>query len=117
MNETTTATGPLFSTYEPYGPPDPDARVPEPRRPLSPSYDATPPAGAERTRRRFHPIPFIVQKFGIVNVICVAIWAMTDFGGYFWPMWVMLGTGIPVLLGVSTLNAVSSSGTCGGRRR
>ena len=35
----------------------------------------------------------------VPSLICMVIWMMTDFGGYFWPMWVMLGTGIPFLLG------------------
>ena len=26
--------------------------------------------------------------------ICTAIWAFTNFGGYFWPAWVFLGIGI-----------------------
>ncbi len=26
--------------------------------------------------------------------ICTAIWALTNFGGYFWPAWVFLGIGI-----------------------
>ncbi len=118
MSEPTTPTRPSTSlssvTYEPYGPPDPDARVPEPQRPVPPSYDA---ARSDRAqpRRRFNLAHFVLQKFGIVNVICVSIWAMTGFG-YFWPMWVMLGTGIPTLLGVSTLGAVSAGNPCGGRR-
>jgi hypothetical protein len=32
--------------------------------------------------------------FIIANTICVVIWLATDPGGYFWPMWVLLGTGI-----------------------
>lgn len=35
-----------------------------------------------------------------VNGICTAIWAATTIGSgvhYFWPMWVMLGTAIPVI--------------------
>ena len=35
-----------------------------------------------------------------VNGICTAVWAATTVGSgphYFWPMWVMLGTGIPVV--------------------
>ncbi|MEL6985853.1 MAG: DUF1707 domain-containing protein [Actinomycetota bacterium] len=28
-------------------------------------------------------------------VICTAIWAITDFGGYFWPIWVFFGLSIP----------------------
>lgn len=34
-----------------------------------------------------------------VNGICVAVWAVTSIGGlyYFWPMWVILGTTIPLV--------------------
>lgn len=38
-----------------------------------------------------------VERFVFVSGICVVIWLMTG-AGYFWPMWVMLGTGIPALL-------------------
>ncbi len=33
-------------------------------------------------------------------IICTAIWAMTDFGGTFWPMWVWFGCGAVILMGV-----------------
>jgi hypothetical protein len=33
-------------------------------------------------------------------LICTAIWAMTDFGGYFWPIWVFFGLSIPAGLAV-----------------
>ncbi len=29
--------------------------------------------------------------------ICTAIWAFTNFGGYFWPAWVFLGIGIATI--------------------
>ncbi len=105
----------MFSTYEPYGPPDPDARIPEPRRSVPTSYDAADLPAAERPRGRFNPVAFVLQKLGIVNVVCISIWAMTGFG-YFWPMWVLLGTGIPALLGMSTLNATNAHGICGRKR-
>lgn len=38
------------------------------------------------------------EPFLIASTICSVIWLMTDPGGYFWPMWVMLGTGIPMLV-------------------
>ena len=25
----------------------------------------------------------------MVNLLCMFIWALTDFGGYFWPIWVL----------------------------
>lgn len=28
-------------------------------------------------------------------LICTVIWALTSFGGYFWPIWVFLGLTIP----------------------
>lgn len=31
----------------------------------------------------------------LAPVICTLIYAMTNFGGYFWPMWVWLGCAIP----------------------
>ncbi len=30
-------------------------------------------------------------------LICTAIWAITDLGGYFWPIWVFLGLSIPFI--------------------
>jgi hypothetical protein len=32
--------------------------------------------------------------FIIPNTICITIWLATDPGGYFWPFWVLFGTGI-----------------------
>ncbi|MEM9613334.1 MAG: DUF1707 domain-containing protein [Actinomycetota bacterium] len=38
-----------------------------------------------------------MQVFFIAPVICTVIWALSDFGGYYWPAWVWLGCMIPVL--------------------
>jgi len=35
-----------------------------------------------------------LASFITVNTICIVIWAASDPGGYFWPIWVILGTGI-----------------------
>ena len=35
-----------------------------------------------------------VASFITVNVVCIAIWAATGANGSFWPVWVILGTGI-----------------------
>lgn len=43
-----------------------------------------------------HGLP--LGPFLVPSTICVLIYLMTDAGGYFWPMWVMLGTGLPLLL-------------------
>lgn len=34
------------------------------------------------------------RSYVLINLLLVAIWAMTMFGGYFWPMWPMLGWGV-----------------------
>lgn len=34
--------------------------------------------------------------FVIINTMLVAIWAITSFGGYFWPVWPILGWGVAV---------------------
>jgi class 3 adenylate cyclase len=50
-----------------------------------------------RRRRRRHRLPMWWLR---VNGICTAVWAATTAGSgvhYFWPMWVMLGTTIPVI--------------------
>lgn len=51
----------------------------------------------QRRRRRPLRLPMWWLR---VNGICTAIWAATTAGSglhYFWPMWVMLGTSIPVV--------------------
>ena len=34
----------------------------------------------------------------VVNARLVVIWALTDAGGYFWPIWPILGWGIALVL-------------------
>lgn len=34
------------------------------------------------------------QVYVLVNALLVAIWAVTSFGQYFWPMWPILGWGL-----------------------
>ena len=34
----------------------------------------------------------------VVNAMLVVIWALTDAGGYFWPIWPILGWGIALVL-------------------
>ncbi|HYG92949.1 MAG TPA: hypothetical protein VD859_05110 [Nocardioides sp.] len=40
------------------------------------------------------------DTFLVATVVCVAIWLVVG-GGYFWPIWVMLGTGVPALLALT----------------
>ena len=37
-----------------------------------------------------------VLWFGALGVLLVIIWAMTNFGGYFWPIWPILGFTIAI---------------------
>jgi len=39
-----------------------------------------------------------LQPYLAVMVLLIAIWALTG-AGYFWPVWPMLGWGVPLLLG------------------
>jgi hypothetical protein len=48
------------------------------------------------------------QVYVLVNAFLVAIWAVSDFGGYFWPIWPILGWGLAV--------ALQAAATYGGRR-
>ena len=65
---------------------------------LAPLTADLPPAPAPPPARR--PIPQSpdvrrrLATFLTVNIICLVVWLATDPGGYFWPMWVILGTGI-----------------------
>ena len=61
----------------------PADQLPERRTPPTPSSIDRLDQSGSRLRRAG---PFIVPP-----VICTAIYAMTDFGGYFWPMWVWFG--------------------------
>jgi signal transduction histidine kinase len=44
--------------------------------------------------------------FAFITVICVVIWGLT--GGYFWPIWVALGFGIPLGLQLSVREAIKA---------
>jgi hypothetical protein len=51
---------------------------------------AAPPAGPLRSPQ----VRARLASFITVNAICIAIWAATGADGYFWPIWVIFGTGI-----------------------
>jgi len=44
-----------------------------------------------------------VVGFCVVNVLMIVIWLATG-GGYFWPGWILLGTGIALVVDVATFN-------------
>ena len=60
----------------------------------------SPEARPRRRRSRRERLWNLVLWFVPVNLICVAVWAMTGAESNFWPKWVLLGTGIRVLVGV-----------------
>lgn len=86
------------SSYEIYTPADRPA--PENRQPGSASYPAY---GHDHRPVRSGGCggSGAMQRFVLVSGICVAIWLMSG-AGYFWPMWVMLGTGIPALISMTS---------------
>ncbi len=57
----------------------------------------------------------------IASIVCVVVWA-TSGGGYFWPIWVLLPTFLPVVLGrgrswCRTKNQSAAAGVSGHLRR
>lgn len=66
--------------------------LPVPRSPAPPAPTSSPVSSVRGRFRREYGVFFIAP------VICTVIYAMVDFGGYFWPMWVWFGCMIPVAL-------------------
>jgi hypothetical protein len=63
----------------------------------------SPPATPRRRRSRRERFWNLVLWFVPVNLICIAVWATTGAEPHFWPKWVLLGTGIRLLVGVRKL--------------
>jgi hypothetical protein len=84
-----------YENYVPAERPEPDHPAPYGKEhvPAVPQPSAVP---AVRAHALLHGVAY--EPFLVASTICTAIYLMTDAGGYFWPMWVMLGTGIPLLL-------------------
>jgi Domain of unknown function (DUF1707)/2TM domain len=76
----------------------PPLRPPTPRRapPGSPgpSPGGRPPAPTQAEAKA--ALYRSVLWFGALGVFLVIIWAMTNFGGYFWPIWPILGFTIAI---------------------
>ncbi len=53
---------------------------------------------ARQHPRRRRPRRADLQPYLAVMVLLIAIWAVTG-AGYFWPVWPMLGWGVPLMLG------------------
>jgi len=61
-----------------------------------PAAAAPPPPPAAPVRRSSHGLREHVTVYVLVMLFLVVIWAVTDFGGYFWPIWPILGWGLGV---------------------
>lgn len=55
-------------------------------------------AHAVRRLKAKHGFRQHLTTYIVVNLFLIVIWAMTDFGGYFWPVWPIAGWGIAILL-------------------
>lgn len=50
------------------------------------------------------------RVYGLVNLFLVMIYVVTDFGGYFWPMWPIMGWGLALgMQAMATYSRRSSS--------
>ncbi len=65
--------------------------VQAPARAGAPLRPRPPDPGRAKAKAAFQRHLF---TYAWVNGLLVAIWALTNFGGYFWPVWPMLGWGI-----------------------
>jgi hypothetical protein len=63
---------------------------------LPPTVSSPAPAAARHRVRRRGPDPDHLRAYIAVNLMLVAIWALTG-AGYFWPIWPILGWGIGVI--------------------
>jgi Domain of unknown function (DUF1707)/2TM domain len=72
------------------------ARTDAELEPLVADLPVVAPAPRAAPRRRRGPDPDHLRAYIAVNLMLVAIWALTG-AGYFWPIWPILGWGIGVL--------------------
>ncbi len=62
---------------------------------LTRDLPAAPPAAAPpEPKLDSQPVRARLASFIIINTICIVIWAASGANGGFWPIWVILGTGI-----------------------
>jgi hypothetical protein len=75
----------------------PPLRTPVPR-PAPPGYAGPPPTGRPPATQAAAKAALYrsILWFGSLSVLMLIIWAMTNFGGYFWPIWPILGFAIAI---------------------
>jgi Domain of unknown function (DUF1707)/2TM domain len=76
----------------------PPLRPPTPRR-APPGSPGPPPGGRPPAPTQAEAKAALYRSvlwFGALGVFLVIIWAMTNFGGYFWPIWPILGFTIAI---------------------
>jgi Domain of unknown function (DUF1707)/2TM domain len=81
----------------PVGPPAPRPAPPAPGG--SPGYSGPPPAGRPPAGTRPEARTALYRSilwFGSLTVFMIIVWGMTNFGGYFWPIWPILGFAIAI---------------------
>jgi hypothetical protein len=72
----------------------PPLQPPSPTPPGHPPAAGPPPQLRPPGRKRAEAKANLVRTvlwFGLLSVVLIVIWAMTNVGGYFWPVWPMLG--------------------------
>jgi hypothetical protein len=75
----------LATDLPPLRPPAPSPAQPPPTGP-----PGMRPSGRKRTEAKVNLLRTVLW-FGLLSIVLIAVWAMTDFGGYFWPIWPMIG--------------------------
>ncbi|MFC4590456.1 DUF1707 SHOCT-like domain-containing protein [Sphaerisporangium corydalis] len=65
----------------------------------APPAAARPPAKAAEPSNAHKGLKAAWGSYFSVVAVCTVIWAMSDFGGYFWPMWVAGPWGAILLVG------------------
>ena len=78
------------------------ADLPPLTRPAPRPGGPTPGRGREAARAAFQRQ---LLTFALIAAMLVAIWALTSFGGYFWPVWPILG--FAIALGWQAFNLFS----------
>jgi 2TM domain len=64
----------------------------------APDYDAAWRERAIKRLKKRRDFYGHVLVFALVNAVLVAIWAVTDVHGFFWPIFPILGWGVAVVL-------------------